>query len=191
MRNRLPFWVPLLMVICLAGCEEPETSQSYRLVEYHESVDTGALVIRGYRDIDVSRKGNEWKTKTYYLDIHFRELSAAVEIERWKVEDSIVYKMYRSEYEPIIALYPDSCITFPPPSDEFTTAPNPYTATYCYKGQQKITVQERDYLAYHFVRSIGYMHQVNADIFLDKEFNLLKEEFINGDYHYYLVERLP
>lgn len=62
---------------------------------------------------------------------------------------------------------------------------------YCFIETTNVIINERSYLnVYKFLRTTGTMDGVQAIVYLDKDFILLKEEFLNGYCNRYKIEKV-
>lgn len=91
-------------------------------------------------------------------------------------------------YKPYLVINRDDFINF-----EYADASlNDFASTsFKYKGKKDIIVDGVKYIeAYNFIKKQGDVNTITSSVFYDKNFILIKEEFLEGERQYYRIERI-
>ena len=180
--NSLSVSLFLLFLFLPLGCEEKMKIYYYALSYTERDSQPTAYMIKEVKTGIVRKETNS----VYTLNGDFLGKDGGT----FKVIDNGLEKLIdeadreKDEYKPFLSISDTTCITFKY-NNEFLN--NLMETTYCFVGKENIILNNKKYSnAYKFIKKHGFNM---AEVYLDKNFVLIKEELIEGIY-YYKKERI-
>ena len=179
--NSLSVSLVSLLLFLLLGCEGKMEIYYYAYYTEYDSQST-AYMIKEVKTGIVRKETNS----LYTLNGDFLGKDG----DTFKIIDNGLEKLIdeadreRDEYKPFLSISDTTCITFKYNNE---TLNNIMETTYCFVGKENIILNNKKYSnAYKFIKKHGFSI---SEVYLDKDFVLIKDELIEGIY-YYKIERI-
>lgn len=172
----------LIPILVLLACESQEKKESYYFeFTYEEDSIPSYYEIREIVDKDNQRV-------EHIANYDRNKQIEDKDVNRFLVDSEGLKKKIGNEYRPFLSIENNDCIEFGLGDQHVEVL---FGTEICYLGKENVIIGNKSYEgAYKFKKVLGEIDGVESVMYLDKNFILIKEEYVSGYTAAYCIKRL-